>query len=466
MPKSDITFSQAYRYRVDPKRLTDQARSFLMQNFGCARKVYNLLAGYLYKELEARGFERGPVPNDIAFPEVTYFKKQEAYGYLKHADSLGLANARNSFLAAVRRYNEEYDHASYTAKAIRNAESGLAPLTFRGLKGMPKFHSRAHGDFSYTTNCQYPEEGKNLKRPTARLEGSTLYLPKLKEGLPLVIHRPFPKDAVIGHVTVSMEADGSLYASIQYSYPASINTSFREAALSGDTAAIDAMRFLGLDYSQTDLYVDSEGRKANYPGCYRKSERKLARLRKQLARKEYDQETHTGSKNRAEQLAKIQKLERHIADQRKDFLHKLSTEIVREYDVAVVEDIDLRAMGECLSLGKKLHDNGFGMFRNMLAYKLERSGSVLVKVDRYYPSTKTCHACGYQNPDVVLGVSEWDCPVCGAQLDRDKNAALNIRDEGKRIFAEYYTKWLEEDTLKRTHAQRLHEARKRKKHAA
>lgn len=103
----------------------------------------------------------------------------------------------------------------------------------------------------------------------------------------------------------------------------------------------------------------------------------------------------------------------------------------------MVEDIDLRGMGAALSLGRNLHDNGFGMFRSMLAYKLHRKGSCLVKVDRWYPSSKTCSSCGHVLEELKLSERTYVCPCCGTVMDRDHNAAVNIREEGKRIFLEY-----------------------------
>ena len=233
--------------------------------------------------------------------------------------------------------------------------------------------------------------------------------------------------------------------------------SLREAAVNDDNSVLDNLRFPGLDYSQQDLYVDSEGRKANYPHYYKKSEEKLAKHQKKLSKMQM------GSNNYNKELKKIQNLHKKIANQRKDFLWKQAAQLSSENDVIVVEDIDLRTMGQALTLGKNLHDNGFGMFRTMLQQKLEAKGSVLVKIDRFFPSSKTCHCCGYVNSEVVLGVSEWTCPVCGAHHDRDENAAIVIRDEGKHIFLQFYRNWIEADQQSRNKAAALSAARKSKK---
>lgn len=452
-----VQLHKAMKYRVDSKKLGDDTKVFLMQCFGCARKVYNLYVNLLYDQLEEAGYENGDLPDNLTFCEVKEFKKD--YKYLKDVDSLALANAKINFENALNKYKNEYDHISYTKRAKRRADSGAEPLSFRGLKGMPKFHSKAHGDFSYTTNCQYPSSTNKLKQPTIRLRGNMLHLPKLKKGkdIPLIMHRPFPADAVIGNVTISMDNDGEIYAAIEYSYHLDMNVDIRDAVVNGDVTIIDKLNILGLDYSQEHLYVDNEGRKANYPHYYRKSEKKLGRMQRQLSH------MVKGSNNYQKKLKEIQKLSKHIANQRRDYLHKVSRSLADEYDAIAVEDIDLRAMGGALSLGKNLHDCGFGTLREMISYKLEEKGSCLVKVDRWYASTKICSCCNTVNENVILGVSEWTCPKCGAVHKRDINAAINIRNEGKRIFEEYFREWLEEDKKSRDKAEAKHKARVNKK---
>jgi len=128
-------------------------------------------------------------------------------------------------------------------------------------------------------------------------------------------------------------------------------------------------------------------------------------------------------------------LEERVVNQRKDFLHKLSFTLASQYDGICVEDIDLRAMSQCLSLGKNISDNGFGMFRTMLDYKLKDKGKYLIKIDKWFPSSKTCRHCGLINSDLKLGEMKWTCG-CGEVIERDYNAAINIRNEGFRIYAE------------------------------
>ena len=381
-----VLIRKAEKYSVNMRVLDENVRTFFMKNFGCCRKVYNLYVDWLYKQLEDFGYVGEDSIPGFKLPEVTEFKKE--FDFLKEVDSLGLANAKISFEKAIKHFTKECDHKTYTKGAKRRDESGTEKLSFRGLVGMPKFHSKAHGDFSFTTNCQYPPESKALKNPTIRLEGNRLYLPKLKDGVELIVHRPLPKDARIGNVTMSMDTDGRMFASIEYECEIETNTEIQQAVLNEDTGTLNSLNILGLDYSQEHFYVDSEGRKANYPHYYLKTEAKLSRELKKLSRMVF------GKKNYNKQLLEIKKLYKKIANQRRDFINKEAYRLSHEYDVVVVEDLNLRNLAMSLNLGKKLNDNGFGMFREQLENKLREKGSVLVRTDRFYPSTKTCHCCG------------------------------------------------------------------------
>jgi transposase len=179
-----------------------------------------------------------------------------------------------------------------------------------------------------------------------------------------------------------------------------------------------------ISYSSSNFYVDSNGDKANAPHCFRKMEDKLARAQQKLARME------KGSHHYEDQLHKIQLIHEKIANQRKNFCHTLSAVIAKQWAAVFVEDINLRGMAGSLKLGKSTNDNGFGMFREMLAYKLAAQGKVFAKIDRWYPSSKACHKCGYINNNLTLQDREWTCPCCGTHHDRDHNAAINIRDKG------------------------------------
>ena len=133
---------------------------------------------------------------------------------------------------------------------------------------------------------------------------------------------------------------------------------------------------------------------------------------------------------------KVAKLHEKITNCRKDFQHKLSRYYVNTFDVICVEDINMKNMSRLLNFSKKTLDNSFGSFRNMLKYKLELEGKHFVKIDKWYPSSKTCNSCGYIHKDLKLSDREWDCINCGVLNDRDYNASLNIKEEGFRILSQ------------------------------
>ena len=272
--------------------------------------------------------------------------------------------------------------------------------------GFPKFKSKRKSNKSYRTINQ---------NGTIRIENNKVKLPKLGY-VKIKLHRELPPNSKICSATIS-EKNGKYYISVLVEYEKEITK-------------VEPIKTLGLDYSQPDFYVDSENRKPNFPKPKRSLQEKLTKEQRKLARKV------KGSNNRNKQRLKVSKLEEHIANQRKDFLHKLSNQLISDYDVICVEDIDLRAMSQCLSLGKNISDNGFGDFRIMLNYKSVDKGKYFVKIDRFFPSSKTCRHCGYIHSELKLSDREWICPSCNELILRDENAALNIKNEGFRILSQ------------------------------
>ena len=182
--------------------------------------------------------------------------------------------------------------------------------------------------------------------------------------------------------------------------------------------------------------MDSNGNVADMPKYYRQSQKKLRKAQKLIARKKGSRKGELKSGNYKKQQQKINRTYRKIANQRKDYLHKLSNEITNHYDLICVEDLNMRAMAnKGFKNGKATLDNSYGMFLNMLTYKQQDKGHYLVKVDKWYPSSQLCSKCGYQNPEVKnLAVRKWTCPICGAEYNRDENAAINIKKEGYRLY--------------------------------
>jgi putative transposase len=177
-----------------------------------------------------------------------------------------------------------------------------------------------------------------------------------------------------------------------------------------------------------ELYVASDNTSAEYPKYYRQAQKRLAKEQRKLSK------CVKGSNNRNKQRLKVARLFEKVANQRKDFLHKLSNKLAKNYDCVCIEDLNMVAMSQALNFGKSVADNGWGMFTTFLQYKLEELGKKLIKVDRFFASSQICSCCGYQNKDTKnLAIRSWDCPECGTHHDRDINASINIKNEGMRI---------------------------------
>ena len=244
----------------------------------------------------------------------------------------------------------------------------------------------------------------------------TIRLPKVGEILASIHRRP-AAGGTLGSATLSRDTDGRYYISLQYKYPDSV---CRTQTGTGDT--------VGLDMSMGYFYVDSNGDHAELPRFYRMIEEKLIKEQRKLSHMEKD------SNNYKRQKARIARLHAKAKHQRSDFLHKLSYNLVMRYDTICVEDLNMKAMSGGLHLGKSVHDLGWGAFISMLEYKCSFYGKKLIKVDRYYASSRLCHHCGNRHPDLALSDRLYVCPSCGTVLDRDWNAAMNIREEGLRLL--------------------------------
>lgn len=255
-----------------------------------------------------------------------------------------------------------------------------------------------------------------------------LRIPKLKSLIKVRLHRPLPKDAKIGKITISKTSDNKYYVAFTITYYTNIKAVPKD---------IVKNLCLGLDYSQeygcvsSDTTINIDG----FQKPYRKQEERLKKLNSILSNKKY------GSNNYYKLLSKIQKLHIKMANTRKDNLHKLSHFLSCRFLLISVEDIDLRSMSQCLRLGKNLYDNGFGMFREMLQYKQEEQGHYFIKIDKWAKSSQICNHCGFvNNVTKNLKIKEYTCPACGSYLLRDYNAACNIRDFGVVSISNYTIK--------------------------
>lgn len=341
------------------------------KTFGCVRFIYNRMLSDKIKYYE----ETKQKLNNTPAQYKTEFE------WLKEVDSLALANAQINLQTAYNNF-------------------------FKSPKvGFPKFKSKKSSRKSYTTNCV----NGNIV-----IENGCLKLPKIGF-VKLKQHRLNPSDYKLKSVTISQTPSRKYYASVLFEYENQVQEQTPQT-------------FIGLDFSMHELYKDSNGNEPCYPRYYRQSEQKLKREQRKLSLMQ------KGSKNRDKQRRKVAILHEKVANQRKDFLHKQSKKIANYYDCVCIENLDMKAMAQALNFGKSVLDNGWGMFVTFLQYKLEEMGKKLVKVDKFFASSQTCHICGYKNIKTKnLSVRVWDCLECGTHHDRDVNAAINIKNEGMRI---------------------------------
>ena len=375
--------NRAIKYRVYPT--TEQSVMFA-KTFGCCRKIYNLMLSDKIEGYKLTG----------KFPMVTPAKYKAEYPYLKEVDSLALANKQLDLQEAFRN--------TFSKSRKKN-------------NGFPKFRSAKHSRKSYTTN--------NQKGTVAIIDNKYIKLPKVGK-VKAVIHRIPDSSWTIRSATVSQESDGKYYISVLFEFCNAINT-----------YVADRTNAIGLDYASDGLYVDSNGNIGSNHKYYRESHYKLAKAQRRLSRMQGSKKHEAKSKNYIKQLRKVNKIHRHIADQRLDNLHKISTEIANQYDVVCVESLNMRSMANRgFGNGKATLDNGYGMFLSMLEYKLSDRNKYLVKVDKWFPSSQICHCCGTLHPEMKnLAIRIMRCN-CGLAISRDQNAAINILNEGLRLLTE------------------------------
>ena len=367
--------NKAYKFRIYPN---DRQQNMLARTFGCVRFVYNY---YLDRKIQRYEEDKKAISYTTCAKELAEMKKTDEYSFLKEVDSIALQ------------------------QSLRHLDTAFQNFFRLPKTGFPKFKSKKSNKDSYTTICV---------NGNIRISGGYLKLPKLGE-VKVKQHRHIPEMYSLKSVTVSRTPSGKYYASILYEYEETVQEK-------------ESKEFLGLDYSMHELYVDSNGNEPAYPRYYRQAEKKLKREQRKLSLMQKE------SNNRKKQRVKVARLHEKVANQRKDFLHKQSRQIVNAYDCVCVEDLDMKEMSKEMGFGKSVSDNGWGMFVSFLKYKLEEQGKRLIKVDKYFSSSQICSCCGYKNDKTKdLSIRKWICPNCNTQHDRDENAAINIRNEGKRI---------------------------------
>ena len=343
---------------------TKQQEEYFTNCFGCARFIYNQM---LSDKIDHYKETKEMLKNTPA-----QYKKE--FPFLKEVDSLALANAQQNLERAYKNF--------FRDKSV----------------GFPKFKSKHKSRASYITNNQ----GGNI-----RIEDGKIKLPKIGF-VELRQHRTF--DGKIKSCTISMNKSGKYFISILVE--------------SEDEVITMAERKIGIDLGISDFAVTTndlgESRKYENPKHLYKSEKKLKKAQCSLSRKQ------KGGKNQNKARLVVAKKHEKIANQRKDFLHKLTKQITDENQVIVIETLSSKNLMKNHKLAKSIGDAGWHEFVRQLEYKAEQKGRTIIKADRFYPSSQICSSCGHRDGKKALHVREWDCPSCGEHLDRDINASKNL----------------------------------------
>ena len=367
----------SYKFRLYP---TAVQRAQISRNFGCCRYVFN----HFLAQRQEQYKETGTSPTRFQQDKILTILKREL-PWLKEADSTSLQ-------ATLQDLDMAYQNFFHRVK------QGEKP-------GYPRFKSKRAHRQSYKSKCV----GTNIKV----LEGA-VQLPKLGK---VKCRISKPVEGRILSATVSQTPSGKYFVAL-------CCTDIDMEPLPSTGAVV------GIDMGLKAFAITSDGVSYQNHKYLAKSEKKLAKLQRQLSRKS------KGSNRWEKARLQVARLHEHITNQRHDMLHKLSTDLVRNYDLIAIEDLASSNMVKTHKLAKAISDVGWGEFRRQLQYKTAWYGKEVVAIDRFYPSSQLCSACGAQwSGTKDLSVREWTCPQCGAQHDRDINAAKNILNEGLRLLA-------------------------------
>ncbi|MFZ1027295.1 MAG: RNA-guided endonuclease TnpB family protein [Limnoraphis robusta] len=362
---------KAYRYRFYP---TLEQENLLRRTLGCVRLVYNKALAVRTEAWYER-FER--VGYSQTSSMLTEWKKEEELDFLNEVSCVPLQ------------------------QSLRHLQTAFSNF-FAGRAKYPNFKIKRNGGSAEFTKSAF------------KFKEGQVYIAKCFEPLPIRWSRQLPKGCVPSTITVKLDPSGRWFVSLRIDDPT-------------DHKLKPVDKKVGIDLGISSLLTTSDGVKVSNPKHFDKLYKKLRRAQKSLSRKT------KGSLNRERARVKVARIQAKIADSRRDQTHKLTTQLMSENQTIVVEDLAVKNMVKNHKLARAISDANWGELVRQLDYKASWYGRELIKIDRWFPSSKRCSNCGYIAEKMSLNVREWDCPKCNSHHDRDINASINILAAGLAV---------------------------------
>ena len=397
---TDNIVNRALKVRLYP---TQEQKTFLDKSLGASRFFYNYR---LNEQIEFYKNEIEPIKDNEKLKKEKYksfkptTKKQfkEKFEWAKECPDTCLNSTERNLQSAFNNFFKSLNESR------------------KGKIGFPKFRSKKQHKDSYT-DYDIPKKAFDFHNRKISICKCKNIKFRHREKLPKWYDE---ETCTLKSITLSKNSCGEYWASLLFELP----------NFNANSKPIDENQAIGLDWSPSEFYIDSEchsGKDYGYEPQKQKHHKQLAKLQRRLAKKT------KGSKNYEKARIKVAKLEKHIADSRKWWIENESLRLVKNYSTIGIEDLNLQGIAKFLRNANNINDCGYANFVTRLQQKGEEQGASVIKVDRYFPSSQLCHVCGYQNHNLKLSDREWICPSCGTFHIRDHNASINLKNEALNI---------------------------------